>query len=496
MTAQVSRAQARSFLVGVAAVVVLAVIVYVAFTANQGRLPGAPTTTVRAAFTNIGQLQTGSEVKQNGIFVGRVSEIVPQDGQALVTMELNGSVPVYSDAYVGIWDQSALAQKNVELRPGTAAAGPLGDTVIPVQQTESTHDLVDVLDVFQPDTRAALGSSLRALGGGSAGYGPGLHDFIQGAPGMLNSVGQISRTLASDRADLPALLRSADSLTTRFDRREAQITSLLAQTDETMQALNVDRGKPLGESLQAAPETLADVRGAFDTIYQPVVDTQSAMTDLRDGAAALGQATPDIRGVLREGVPPLDQVPGVADSATPAVDELTHTFSDAKPFVPRVGETLNSAAEPLSVLAPYAQDFGTFAFDIGNLLENHNGWEHRLRIMVGPPTAPSVAGSIVQDSNNAYPAPGQAIRDSDGNGGLIPGDPNGGPHTSGSPTTGGGPPASGPTDPTGLPPVPDATRAPAAGPDEAANPSPQGSSPDTAPQDTSLDGLGLFGGGD
>jgi phospholipid/cholesterol/gamma-HCH transport system substrate-binding protein len=422
MARQVTRTQARSFLVGLGAIAVLAGVIYLSLTANTGRLPGTPVTTVTAAFANVGQLQTGSDVRQNGIRVGQVSNVAFQRDQAIVTMTLNGDVPVYSDAYAGIWDQSALAQKFVELNAGNPATGRLGDRTIPLAQTESTHDLVDLLDVFQPDTRAALSSSLRALGGGVAGYGPGLHGFIAGAPQMLNSLGTVSTALSSDQADLPALLRSTDALTSRFEGREAQITSLLAQTDQTMQALGVDGGVPLSDTLKGLPPALTSARDAFNKIYGAVDDTGTAMTDLQSGAVALGQATPDVRGVLTDGVRPLDSVPDVSDSAKPAVDELTAVFSDARPFVPRVANGLSSAAEPLAVLAPYAQDIGTFSFDIGNLIGNHDGWLHRLRIMVGSPGLDSpLTGELVKDTNNPYPAPGQAIRDRDTNGGLIPG---------------------------------------------------------------------------
>lgn len=422
MARQVTRAQGRSFLVGLGAVAVLAAVVYLSLTANQGRFPGTPTTMLRAAFADVGQLQAGSEVRLNGINAGSVSSIELRGDTALVTMALKGDVALYRDAYAGVWDQSALAQKFVEVRAGTPAAGPLEPgAVLPAAQTESTHDLVDLLDVFEPDTRAALGATLRSLGNGAAGYGPGLHDFVADAPSMLDDVGRISRALASDRTDLPVLLRSTDRLMTRFEGREAQIASLIARTDRTMAALGVDGGTPLEEVLRLAPETLADARSAFDTILRPVQDTRSAMTDLRDGAVALGEATPDIRGVLREGVAPLESVPDVADSARPAVEELTEVLADARPFTPRLAETLASAAEPLAVLAPYASDFGTFAFDIGNLIESHNGWEHRLRIMAVPPGAPGVAGSVVRDSTNPYPAPGEAIRDRDADGALIPG---------------------------------------------------------------------------
>lgn len=422
MARQVTRAQGRSFAVGLAAVAVLSSILYIALTANQGRLPGSPTTTVRAMFADIGQLQVGSDVRQNGLFVGRVAGIEVSDDRALVTMELNGDVPVYRDAYAGIWDQSALAQKFVELRPGTPATGRRDAEPIPLEQTESTHDLADVLEVFTPEVRAAFASSLRALGGGLAGYGPGLGEFVEGAPGTLQSLDRVATTLAAQRTDLPALLRVTDRLVSRFAGREAQITSLLEQTEQTMGALGVDGGSPLAGTLRELPVALPAARDALDRAQPAIADIGVAMADLREGAAALGVATPDLRGVLREGVPPLETVPPVVDAAKPAVDELTDVLADARPFVPRLADGLASAAEPLAVLAPYASDIGTFAFDFGNLIENHVGWEHRLRIMIGAPAMSQLPGQVIgPDSANPYPAPGQAIRERDPDGGLIPG---------------------------------------------------------------------------
>jgi len=416
-----TRHAARRFLVGLGAIGVALVLVYLAFTANQGRLPGTPVTTVRAAFDDVGQLQAGSEVRQNGEIVGQVSAVELLSGKPLVTMKLTSGAPLYRDGYAGIWDQSALAQKFVELRSGTAASGPLGDAVLPASQTESTHDLVSVLDVFDPPTRAALGNALRQLGGGLAGYGPGLHDFVATAPEDLGNVSQLSATLVSQRTDLPGLLRTSDRLSSRFTGREEQITELLAQTDQTLRALNVDAGKPLGDTVAKLPGTLVAVRGALDDAHAPLADLASATDDLRSGAHAVGDATPDVRGVFREAPDPLDRVPSVAKDAKPALTDLRDTFDDAGPFAAKLADGLSSVEEPLRVLAPYAPDIGTFAFDISNLITNHDGWEHRLRLGVGAPTPVTVLGNQIKDANNPYPAPGQAIRERDATGGLIPG---------------------------------------------------------------------------
>jgi phospholipid/cholesterol/gamma-HCH transport system substrate-binding protein len=266
-----------------------------------------------------------------------------------------------------------------------------------------------------------LGDALRQLGGGLAGYGPGLHGFIGTAPGVLSDVGQLSTTLVSDRTDLPGLLRTSDRLSSRFTGREYQWTELLHQTDETLRALDVDNGKPLGDTVTKLPGTLRAVRTALDDADQPLTDLASATGDLRSGAHSLGRATPDVRGVFREAHAPLDRIPGVSDDAKPAVADLSRTFSDAQSLTPKLADALSSAAPPLKVLAPYAPDMGTFAFDLSNLIVNHDGWEHRLRIMAGAPSLPTLLVNQLKDTNNPYPTPGQAIRDRDPNGGEIPG---------------------------------------------------------------------------
>ncbi|HEY9415743.1 MAG TPA: MlaD family protein, partial [Pseudonocardia sp.] len=248
-----SKYAANRFVYGIGALAVIGLLGLMAVTANQARLPWTDPTLVRAQFENIGQLQVGSEVRQNGLKVGQVSKIDVPDGKPVVTIALNDAEPMYRDGYAGIYDQSSLALKFVELRSGNPSSGLLGDAVLPLSQTESTHDLVDVLNIFDPVTRQALSNSLRQIGGGMAGYGPGLHDLTGSLPTMLDNVRTVSATLVSARTDFPGLLRSTDRLVTRFAGREAQLNSLLRQTDVTLRAIGTDDGKPLSATLASLP---------------------------------------------------------------------------------------------------------------------------------------------------------------------------------------------------------------------------------------------------
>ncbi|MHA6792276.1 MlaD family protein [Pseudonocardia bannensis] len=419
-----ARARGRSFLVGLATLVAIALLGYVMFTANQGRLPGAATTTVKAAFSDVGQADLNSEVRRNAQRIGSVSNIEVVGDQAVVTMTLDGNVPIYSNATAALWDQSALGQKFVELRPGDPSAGPLRDGMIPLGQTEEAHDISHLLDVFDEPTRASLRTALRELGGGTGGYGPGLNGFLGAAPGLLSDVGTVAAAAAAPEARLPAFLRSVDHLAVRFEGRSETFATLLRQTESILAAVNVDGAKPLDESLRRLPGTLTDARTALDSLNAPLADTRMAMEALHHGSQALGDATPDARGVLREAPVPLDKIPEVAEVAEPAVDEMTHTFTDARPFVPRLADGLSSAAPPLQVLAPYASDVGLFAEDISSVMAPHADFRHMLRIVIAVPSTAAVSGlgPAGAQQANPYPAPGEAANeDRDADGALIPG---------------------------------------------------------------------------
>ncbi|MBB2506580.1 MCE family protein, partial [Amycolatopsis echigonensis] len=148
------------------------------------------------------------------------------------------------------------------------------------------------------------------------GHQQDLRDALGALPEELPDLGTVAGALATDGGkDLTGTLRALDSLSGRFTNRQQEISALVGQLKTTLDAVGVDGGKPLADVVDKAPDTLGKARGALQSLQAPLADAQAAMSSLKPGADALGQATPDVRGVLREGVPPLDKVPGVAGQA-------------------------------------------------------------------------------------------------------------------------------------------------------------------------------------
>jgi phospholipid/cholesterol/gamma-HCH transport system substrate-binding protein len=411
-------ARRRALMLGTLLVAVFLVAVYIAITASSG-LPGATGRTVKIAFADVGALRVGDDVRIASVRVGQVKDIQLAGGQPVVTLGFDGDRPIYHDASAltaTVSSRSGLGQKYIEFQPGTPAAGELGaNDVIPATKTGDAQELSDVLRVLDQPTRDALGSTLRQAGGGAAGHSQDFKDAAGALPQMLPDLGTISRALsAGNGADLTALLQAANGLAQSFQGHQQQLSELAGRLDTTLRAADVDGGKPLGDALDKAPQTLADTRAVLDQVRAPLEQTTQALTKLNPGAQALGEATGDLRGVLREGVPPLQKVPGVAGQADPAVTDLTQVMSDAQPLAPRLTQALHSAAQPLGVLALYAPEvslFFSYATDALHSGDAAGNWLRFYPVL----NLESVDGTVpIPDpttKRDAYPAPGQAAKE-------------------------------------------------------------------------------------
>lgn len=85
----------------------------------------------RAAFTNIGGLETGDPITVNGVKRGKVKSIDSRTNDILVTMEFPDSLHLHSDASASIAMLELMSGKKVELEPGTSSVPLPHDAIIP-----------------------------------------------------------------------------------------------------------------------------------------------------------------------------------------------------------------------------------------------------------------------------------------------------------------------------------------------------------------------------
>lgn len=410
MSAPVPKKKARSLVIGCFGVAAAILVAVISLRASQG-LPWENYTEVAVEFEDVGSLSSGDAVRTNSVRVGKVKDVEFRDGAAVAVLQIKGDVQVYENATAVLADESSLAKKFVEFDPGDEASGEMASgRSIPKAQTMRATDLNDLLSSLDPKTRKSLGVTVRSLGGGAAGHSADLHDLLDAAPGILNGAEQITGRLSTQRANVSGLVSEVDRLADEFQGHEQDLSALVQDLGTTLEAVNVDDRRPLESTLDELPSTLAAADKSLAAINAPLRDTRRAVTDLRPGAESLGKATPDLRGVLREGVAPLDRVPGVASQANPAVDSLTTAMADARPLAPQLSEGLTDLAPVLQILAPYSEDIISFGGRLRSMVsEKVAPQKHVARLGVALPHLGVASGGVLEDPMNhrvGYPAPG------------------------------------------------------------------------------------------
>lgn len=404
------KVQNRPFVAGVVLIALFGGAVLFGLNSTHG-MPLVERKEVRVAFDDLSGLNVGDDVRIASTRVGYVDAIELEDGGAVAVLKLDDpDTELYENARAArVADRSGLGQKFVNLDPGDPSTGALRDGgTIPVEQTVRSEDVNQLLDVFDPRTREQASVALRNFGGGMTGHGEDLHALADRAPELLTSTGELSQALAADSGvPLESMLTSADRLSARMAERSDELAALTDQLATTVDAFGVDDGVHLRGSLALAPSTLDTAQTALQALDQPLADTAVAMRQLRPGASALGRATPDVRGLLREAVTPLDRVPAVSKEAVPGLAGLTVLVDDARPLTEQLVKTGESAGPFASVFGAYAGDISAYYRGAADTLSHGDSAGNWLRILLVPGTE-SIAGSPIPIRRDPYQAPGGA----------------------------------------------------------------------------------------
>ncbi len=404
----------RSILIGLVVLGVFGISVEVAINAAKG-LPGQTRTVVYAAFDDVGALRSGDDVRIAGARVGQVGSIKLQSDHAVVQLKFDGHRTIYKNSTAvtaSIGARSSLGQKYVAFTPGSASAGVIeSGQVIPAAKTGGAQDLSDLVAIFDAGTRQALGSTIRQVGGGAAGHAQDVNDALKSMPTALTDLSTLSVALTDSNTDLTSMLKALDTLSGRFANNQGELANLVKNLDTTVSAVTVDQGKALDETIARAPGALTSVRAALGALQQPLAQAHTALVTLKSGTQALGAATPDIRGILREARSPLNNLPAFDQKASPALGDLTGVFQDLGPLAPHLTQALQAAQTPLQVLAPYSPEAAMWFTYATNGLSQGDADGHWLRFYVLANTE-SLTGILpLTDplvARDAYPAPGVA----------------------------------------------------------------------------------------
>jgi phospholipid/cholesterol/gamma-HCH transport system substrate-binding protein len=344
--------------IGLIAVVVIAVLVFLGFTKD---IPFTRPFEVNATFSSANSIRPGSPVRIAGVDVGKVEAIKPQEGGngAVVVLQIDDDgLPLHSDATAKIRPRIFLEGNFfVDLEPGSPSAPELddGDTIA-VTQTATPVQLDEVLTSLQSDARQDLKDVLDGLAVALTSEPTAAEDDVadpsargQTAAESFNDayddIPEAERTTAQvfeallgtePSRDLSRLLDGTARTTGALIRNENALQGLITNFNATMAAFAGESGnlqasiRELAPTLESANRTLATLNEAFPPTR---AFAREIIPGVRETPATIDAALPWIaqaRPLVGE-----DELGGVASELAPATRDLARVTAESLDLLPQ-----------------------------------------------------------------------------------------------------------------------------------------------------------------
>jgi phospholipid/cholesterol/gamma-HCH transport system substrate-binding protein len=224
--------------------VVLAVLVILVGLSPEKLWALATAVRYQALFAEAGGLAVGNAVKVSGVKVGAVTDVSLRDGDALVTLTVDGSVVLGSQTTAHIRTGSLLGGRIVTLEsagstsmhPGQVI--PLARTASPYSLTEAVSDLTSNIGATKTDT---LNQSLDTLSATLDQIAPQLGPTFDGLT-------RLSRAINARNEVLGDLFRAARDVTGILSERSQQVNTLILNANDLLAVLT-DRRAAIVELL-------------------------------------------------------------------------------------------------------------------------------------------------------------------------------------------------------------------------------------------------------
>jgi phospholipid/cholesterol/gamma-HCH transport system substrate-binding protein len=340
----------------------LALVATIAFRAPNG-LPFAATRTVHAFVPDVGNIRRHNEVRIAGVRVGQVTAKEVLGSRARLTLKLDGDVGALpADTKIFIRARGLLGQRYVELRPGSSRRVLANGAPLRGDAHTLTAGIPETLDIFDRQTRGALGDTIGELGKGMLARGRGLNDALRVAPQVTRDVHATVATLVARPVALRRLLPSIDRAAAAFQPAADDFAAGLAPAAAALEPL-VDRRKQVRATLDEAPPALAAATPALVEARRLLAATRrlgdAARTTLPDAPAALRATS----ALVRDAPAPLRRTAGLLRTVRAAIPTVLRLGDRIAPVLAPLGHTLTT-------LRPVVGRLGRYGCDLDNFAEN------------------------------------------------------------------------------------------------------------------------------
>ncbi|WP_372788647.1 MlaD family protein [Paraconexibacter sp.] len=417
------------------ALVCVAMFLYL-FVSAGGRLRLNDPYNAKALVPDSFNLVPNSDIRRDGVKIGRVRTVEPMGGLSEVKFEIEKEdhQQLYRDATVKVRTKTLVGESYLQVVPGNPKTGKLpSGATLPLEANQESVPLERILSTMDPETRREVRRNMRGLGGGLDGKGGELNRTFGAMKPAVASGGRLMDVLEPQKQQLAALIDNTGEVLEAFGEREAAFRGLVTDAKTTAEAA-ADRDARLRDAIAELPATLDRARKSVNTLAGFSARATPTVRDLRLAAIDLAPAIRDLEPTSRTTRTLFAELEPFLERIDPLLKELTPASKSLAKLVRPTDALLRQLNPMLAYFKPYAPDITAFFTNVPALFASRDAVGARGRVFpVGGPqvfsglttTQRQVLETLLKATGgeafynvrtNSYPKPGAVGKESSSDG--------------------------------------------------------------------------------
>jgi phospholipid/cholesterol/gamma-HCH transport system substrate-binding protein len=279
------------------------------FVVSRNGLVGTWDYHVKVRVADADGLIEGNRVSIAGVPAGRILDLQIADHAAILTLGITTDVrPLLSDTVTTIRPKGLAGERFIEMTPGTRGT-PVADYGTLPSTTTNPVEVEDVLDAFDPTTRAGLKTFLNDLGAGMAGNGDAANQDLAELLTLVDQAQGLASQLQGQDDRIGPLLSNLDAVVSSLDTlQSSSVLDQFAGNAATVTAAVAARDTQLRDMLTRLGTVLGELNSAFSGHEGQFRDVLQRLPALESKLQGLLAATDPTLTTVQSSLPSIQQV--------------------------------------------------------------------------------------------------------------------------------------------------------------------------------------------
>jgi phospholipid/cholesterol/gamma-HCH transport system substrate-binding protein len=248
----------------------------------------------------------GQSVRVAGVQVGKITEVHPKNGVAIVTTQIEpkwwNKIHVKTDATGLLRPRTGLKDMFIELDPGGSGEKVPDNGVIPVQNTAPDVDPDEQLSAFDTDTRTYLQLLINGAGKGLKNRGNDLNKVFKALGPTERDLNRVSSAIAERRVALKELVHRYGDLTNTLADKDREIKTLVTAADAVFRAF-ASQQQNIELAVSRLPGTLRQTETTLGKVNSYARVLRPTLNSLRPAFRQLDKTNAEVLPFVREAYP-------------------------------------------------------------------------------------------------------------------------------------------------------------------------------------------------